>query len=195
MKNIFNKFISKIDTKKESMNLETGLEKLLKLKHIKKKKRQGKTEQSIKDVQNTKPHYLIYATQKEKRGKKRAGKHNNQEFSKPTKESWWLHNTVNTPYTTQLYTLCYMNYRNLQSHRSKNIKLDYKRYTHTHIHIHTHTHTHPWVDHSQTDEKQKENLDSRRRGKRHYIQRNNYENSNGLLSRDQANQKITAWHL
>ena len=80
-----------------------------------------------------------------------------------------------------------MNYRNLQSHRSKNIKLDYKRYTHTHIHIHTHTHTHPWVDHSQTDEKQKENLDSRRRGKRHYIQRNNYENSNGLLSRDQAN--------
>ena len=38
MKNIFNKFISKIDTKKESMNLETGLEKLLKLKHKKKKK-------------------------------------------------------------------------------------------------------------------------------------------------------------
>ena len=81
--------------------------------------------------------------------------------------------------------------RNFQSHRSKNIKLDYKRYTHKHIythtnthihththayaHTHTHTHTHPWIDHSQTDEKQKENLDSRRRGKRHYIQRNNYK--------------------
>ena len=39
MNNFFNKFISKIDTKKESMNLETGLEKLLKLKHIEKKKK------------------------------------------------------------------------------------------------------------------------------------------------------------
>ena len=42
MNNFFNKFISKIDTKKESMNLETGLEKLLKLKHIEKKKKIGK---------------------------------------------------------------------------------------------------------------------------------------------------------
>ena len=51
----------------------------------------------------------------------------------------------------------------------------------------THTHTPHWVDHSQTDKKQKENLDSHRRGKRHYKQRNNYKNSNGLLSTDQAN--------
>ena len=40
MRNIFNKFISKTDTRKESMNLETGLEKLLKLKHIGKKNRE-----------------------------------------------------------------------------------------------------------------------------------------------------------
>ena len=40
MRNIFNKFISKIDTRKQSMNLETGLEKLLKLKHIGKKNRE-----------------------------------------------------------------------------------------------------------------------------------------------------------
>ena len=42
MNNFFNKFISKIYTNKESMNLETGLEKLLKLKHIEKKKKIGK---------------------------------------------------------------------------------------------------------------------------------------------------------
>ena len=48
MKNIFNKFISKIDTKKESMNLETGLEKLLKLKHIKKKKDREKQNRALK---------------------------------------------------------------------------------------------------------------------------------------------------
>ena len=48
MKNIFNKFISKIDTKKESMNLETGLEKLLKLKHKKKKKDREKQNRALK---------------------------------------------------------------------------------------------------------------------------------------------------
>lgn len=42
MKNIFNKLISKIDTRKESMNLETGLEKLLKLKHIGEKKKKDR---------------------------------------------------------------------------------------------------------------------------------------------------------
>lgn len=49
----------------------------------------------------TKSNYLIYAqpeTKKDKRARKEQKKNNNQEFSKPTKESWWLHNTEYTEY-------------------------------------------------------------------------------------------------
>ena len=100
MKNFFNTLINRIGIVKERISeLEDRNIEITQTENTYKKKKMGKKQnrEHPKAKWQNQTNICIARNKEGQKSKKRAEK-KYQEFSKPTKESWWLHNTEYTEY-------------------------------------------------------------------------------------------------